>query len=68
MKLTDREQDEDTLFLDTVQQYDGSDDAMIVIQMVMNHFKFGYAGYNGYFKNRKELFDSLECFLKTPRL
>jgi len=68
MKLTNREQDEDILFLDTAQQYEGSNDAMIVIQMVMNHFKFGYAGYNGYFKDRQELFNSLERFLKTPRL
>lgn len=68
MKLTDRERDDDILFLDTVQQYEGGHDAMRVVQTVMNHFKFGYAGYNGFFKDRQELFDEIERLLKEPRL
>lgn len=68
MKLSRFEQEEDALYLDTVQQYKGEDDSMLIIQAVMNEFKFGYGGFNGYFRNRTELLQRLERMLKEPRL
>ena len=68
IKLSRYEREEDALYLDTVEQYWGGDDSMRVIQVVMNHFKFGHGGFNGYFKDRKELFEEIERLLKEPRL
>lgn len=60
----EREREENIVFLDTVQQYKGQDDIMQIIQIVMNHFKFGHGGYNGYFENASDLFEEIEVYLK----
>ena len=68
MKLSEREKQEDILFLDTVQQYNGQGDVMQLIQIVVSHFKFAYGGYNGYLENVSDLFDEIERYLQQPRL
>lgn len=68
MELSDREKQEDILFLDTVQQYRGQNDMMQLIQIVTNHFKFGHGGYNGYFEDVSELFDEIERWTNQERL
>ena len=67
MELSEREKEEDMLFLDTVQNHKGQDDMMQLVQIVMNHFRFGYSGYNGFFMDVSEMFDEIEFWLKHSR-
>lgn len=63
--LSEVEIEENVLNLDTVQQWEMSnDDAEQLLSLIMNSFKFGYGGYNGYFKNREELMQSIREAIK----
>ncbi len=68
MILSEREKREDILFLDTVQKYKGQGDVMQLMQIIMDKFKFGYGGYNGYFQDVSELFDEIQQWIDQERL
>lgn len=71
-KLTEREIEEDIFFLDSanmawVDNLEGANEAQILIGMIMEKFKFGYSGNNGWFKDRSELEAQISDFIANAR-
>ncbi len=68
VKLSEREIEEDIRFAETVEDaaHDtGCSKIEDLVGIIHSHFKFGYGGFNGWFKNWTELESEVKDFIKS---
>jgi hypothetical protein len=62
---SERELEENIRFMDTFETARHLDDIDSIVRIVWEHFKFGYAGYNGWIKDYNELREDLKPYIKS---